>query len=55
MPDVRYFPKGGMKTEHDAILKSIGTYEHIIVSFSRLPSTTNSYFLPCSSLSSSQN
>ena len=47
MPNMRCFPIGGMKKQHDAILKSFGTTEEIIFSLTRLPSTT------CSLLSSS--
>ena len=47
MSDMRCFPIGGMKKEHDAILESFGTTEGIIYSLTRLPSTT------CSLLSSS--
>ena len=35
-----YFPIGGMKKQHDAILESFGTTEEIIYSLTRLPSTT---------------
>ena len=47
MSDMRCFPIGGMKKQHDAILQSFGTTEEIIYSLTRLPSTT------CSLLSSS--
>ena len=45
--NMRCFPIGGMKKQHDANLESIGTTEGIIFSLTRLPSTT------CSLLSSS--
>ena len=47
MSNMRCFPIGGMKKQHDAILESFGTTEGIIYSLTRLPSTT------CSLLSSS--
>ena len=47
MSNIRCFPIGGMKEQHDAILKSFGTTEEIIFPLTRLPSTT------CSLLSSS--
>ena len=47
MSNMRCFPIGGMKKQHDAVLKSFGTTEDIIFSLTRLPSTT------CSLLSSS--
>ena len=48
MPDMRCFPIGGMKNQHDAILESSGTTEEIINSLTRFPSTT--YSLLVSSL-----
>ena len=39
MSNMRCFPIGGMKKQHDAILKSFGTTEEIIISLTRLPST----------------
>ena len=45
--NMRCFPIGGMKKQHDAILESFGRTEEIICSLTRLPSTT------CSVLSSS--
>ena len=47
MSNMRCFPIGGMKKQHDAILEPFGTIEEIIYSLTRLPSTT------CSLLSSS--
>ena len=47
MSNMRCFPIGGMKKQHDATLESSGTTEGIIYSLTRLPSTT------CSLLSSS--
>ena len=47
MSNMRCFPIGGMKKQHDAILDSFGRTEGIIYSFTCLPSTT------CSLLSSS--
>ena len=47
MPILPCFPIGGMKKQHDAILESFGTIEDIIISLTRLPSTT------CSPLPSS--
>ena len=47
MSNMRCFPIGGMKKQHDAILESFGTTEGIIYSLTRLPSTF------CSLLSSS--
>ena len=38
--NMRYFPIGGMKKQHDAISESFGTTEGIIYSLTRLPSTT---------------
>ena len=40
MSNMRCFPIGGMKKQHDAILESFGTTEEIIFSLTRLPSTT---------------
>ena len=48
MSNMRCFPIGGMRKQHDAILKSFGTTEEIIYSLTRLSSTTCS--LPSSSL-----
>ena len=45
---MRRFPIGGMKKQHDAILRSFGKTEDIIYSLIRLPSTT--YSLLSSSL-----
>ena len=42
MLDMRCFPIGGMKKQHDAILESFGTTEKIIKSLNRSPSTTYS-------------
>ena len=42
MPDMRCFSIGRMKNQHDAILESFGTTEEIIISMTRLPSTTYS-------------
>ena len=42
MSNMRCFPTGGMKKQHDAILESLGTTEGIINSLTRLPSTTYS-------------
>ena len=42
-PDMRCFSIGGMKNQHDAILKSFGTTEAILISITRLPSTTYSF------------
>ena len=47
MSNMRFFPIGGMKKQHDAILESFGTTEEIIYSLTRLPSTTHS-LLPSS-------
>ena len=44
MTNMRSFPIGGMKKQHDAILESSGTIEEIINSLTRLPSTTYSFF-----------
>ena len=44
MTNMRSFPIGGMKKQHDAILESSGTTEGIINSLTRLPSTTYSFF-----------
>ena len=49
MPDLRCFSIGGMKNQHDTISESFGTTEEIIISLTRLPSTT--YSLLSSSLS----
>ena len=51
--NMRCFPIGGMKQQHDAILESFGTTEEIILSLTRLPSTTHA--LLSSSLSYSRN
>ena len=48
MLDLRCFSIGGMKNQHDAILESFGTTDEIIISVTRLPSTT--YSLLSSSL-----
>ena len=40
MSNMRCFPIGGMKKQHDAILESFWTIEGIIYSLTRLPSTT---------------
>ena len=48
MSNMRCFPIGGMKKQHDAILKSFGKTEDIIYSLIRLPSRT--YSLLSSSL-----
>ena len=48
MLDMRCFSIGGIKNQPDTILKSFGTTEEIIISLTRLPSTT--YFLLSSSL-----
>ena len=40
MPDIRCFSIGGMKYQLDAVLESFGTTEEIIISLTRLPSTT---------------
>ena len=42
MPDMRCFPIGGMKKQHDVILESFGSTEEIIYSLTRLPPTTYS-------------
>ena len=42
MPDMRCFSIGGMINQNDAILESFGTTEDIIISLTRLPSTTYS-------------
>ena len=47
MSDMRCFPIGGIKTQHDTISEPFGTTEEIIYSLTRLPSIT------CSPLSSS--
>ena len=47
MSNMRCFPIGGVKKQHDALLESFGRTEGIIYSLTRLPSTT------CSLLSSS--
>ena len=39
MSNMRCFPIGGMKKQHDAILESLGTIEGIIQPLTRLPST----------------
>ena len=44
MSDMRCFPIGGMKKQHDAFLESFDTTEEIIYSFTRLPQTTYSVF-----------
>ena len=44
MPNMRCFSIGGMKNQHDAILDSFGTTEEIVISLTRLPSTTYSLF-----------
>ena len=49
MPNLRCFSIGGMKNQPDPLLKSFGTTEEIIISLSRLPSTTYS-LLPSSLL-----
>ena len=49
MPDMHCFSIGGMKNQHDAILEPFDTTEEIIISLTRLPSTT--YSLLSSSLS----
>ena len=48
MPEMRCFSIGGMRNQHDAILESFGTTEELIISCTRLPSTT--YTLLSSSL-----
>ena len=45
--DMRWFSIGGKKNQHDAILQSFGRTEEIIISLTRLPSTTYS-LLPSS-------
>ena len=40
MSNMRCFPIGGMKKQHDAILESFGTTKGIIYSLTRLPPTT---------------
>ena len=47
MSNMRCFPIGGMKKQHDAISESFGRTEGIIYSLTRLPSTTYS-LLPSS-------
>ena len=47
MSNMRCFPIGGMKKQHDVILESFWTIEEIILSLTRLTSAT------CSFLSSS--
>ena len=47
MSDMRCFPIGGMKKQHDAILESFGWTEEITYSLTRLPPTTYS-LLPSS-------
>ena len=47
MSEMRCFPFGGTKKQHDGILESFSKTEEIIFSLTRLPSTT------CSLLSSS--
>ena len=42
MLDMHWFPTGGMKILHDAILKSIGTTEEIKISVTRLSSRNTS-------------
>ena len=44
MSNMRCFPIGRMKIQHDAILESFGTIKGIIYSLTRLPSTTYSLF-----------
>ena len=44
MLDMRSFSIGGMKNQQDAILESFGTTEENIISLTRLPSTTYSFF-----------
>ena len=53
MIDMRCFSIGVMKNQHDAILESLGTMKEIIISLTRLPSTT--YSRLSSSVSDSQN
>ena len=43
MLHMRCFSIGGIKNQQDAILGSFGTTEEIIISLSRLPSTTYSH------------
>ena len=45
MSNMRCFPIGGMKKQHDATLKSFGTTQEVIYSLTRLPSTTYSLLL----------
>ena len=47
MSDMRCFPIGGMKNQHDAVLYLFGTTEEIIYTLTHLPSTTYS-LLPSS-------
>ena len=49
MSNMRWFPIGGMKKQHDAILESFAATEEIIYSLTRLPSTT-CFLLPSSPL-----
>ena len=44
MPDMPCFPIGGMKNQRDANLESFGSMEEIIISLTRLQSTTYSLF-----------
>ena len=55
MPDMRCFSIGGMKNHHDAILESFGRTEEIILSITRLPSTTHSLLSSSLALSSLRN
>ena len=47
VPNVHCFSIGGMKNWHDAIFEQFGTTEQIIISFTRLPSTTYSLLSSC--------
>ena len=50
MPHMRCFSIGGMKNQRDAILESSATTEKIIISLTRLPSTTYTLFSLLSSI-----
>ena len=53
MSNMRCFPIGGMKKQHDAILESFGTTEEIIHSLTHLRSTTSLFDFKNLELSSS--
>ena len=55
MPNLRCFSIGGMENQHDSILEPFGAMEEMIISLTRLPSTTYSLLSPSLSFLKSLN